>query len=257
MARRTARKLGITGAALTQGVGAAQAPDSFELTMNQPLDPTDIVRAPLAANEVTALFSRYAQGDGAAAVQLTPLVYEELKRVAKNHIRRERADHTLQGTALVNEAFIKMNELTAVPLHDRVHFFRLASQVMRHILVDHARAKLAQKRGGDAAITSLDQTAINYHEQCAEHLFQGADATGDALRVELDFIALDAALEKLRALSARQAQVVDLRFFGGLSLEDAALALGISLATVKRDWTMARLFLKHEMENGARDNATA
>lgn len=212
--------------------------------------------APLPASEITALFSRYAQGDRAAEAQLTPLVYEELKRVAKNHIRRERADHTLQGTALVNEAFIKLNDLTAVPWHDRVHFFRLASQVMRHILVDHARAKLAQKRGGDVAITSLDQTAINYQEQCADHLFRSADATSEGIRIELDFIALDAALEKLRALSTRQAQVVDLRFFGGLSLEDVAQSLDVSLATVKRDWTMARLFLKHDMENAASNNAS-
>jgi RNA polymerase sigma-70 factor, ECF subfamily len=226
----------------------------LELLMKPPALSDDGVSAPLVANEFTTLFSRYAQGDGEAAQHLMPLVYEELKRVAKNHIRRERADHTLQGTALVNEAFIRINELTAVPWHDRVHFFRLASQVMRHVLVDHARAKLAQKRGGDVAITSLDQTAINYHEQCAGHLFQSADATHQALRVELDFIALDAALEKLRERSVRQAQVVDLRFFGGLSLEDVADALDISLATVKRDWTMARLFLKHEMENEASDD---
>jgi RNA polymerase sigma-70 factor, ECF subfamily len=225
--------------------------------MNSPTISDDAVRAPLAASEITALVSRYAQGDRAAAERLTPLVYEELKRVARNHIRRERSDHTLQGTALVNEAFIRMNELTVVPWHDRVHFFRLASQVMRHVLVDHARAKLAQKRGGDVAITSLDQTAVNYHEQCAEHLFQNGDATSEALRVELDFIALDAALERLRERSPRQAQVVDLRYFGGLSLEDVAHTLDISLATVKRDWTMARLFLKHEMQNAASDDERA
>jgi RNA polymerase sigma-70 factor, ECF subfamily len=225
--------------------------------MNSPLPSDDAHSSPRASGEVTALFSRYAQGDRSAAAKLTPLVYEELKRVAKNHIRRERADHTLQGTALVNEAFLRMNELTAVPWHDRVHFFRLASQVMRHLLIDHARAKLAQKRGGDVSITSLDQTAVNYHEQCAEHLFPAVDATSAALRIELDFIALDAALEKLRALSMRQAQVVDMRFFGGLPLDDVAEALDVSLATVKRDWTMARLFLKHEMESIARDQQDA
>jgi RNA polymerase sigma-70 factor, ECF subfamily len=219
--------------------------------MTSPSTAEYTLAAPLAAAEITALFSRYAQGDSAAAEQLTPLVYEELKRVAKNHIRHERADHTLQGTALVNEAFIRMNELTAVPWHDRVHFFRLASRVMRNVLVDHARAKLAQKRGGDVAFTSLDQTAVDYHVRVGEHLFNAADEASEALRAELDFVALDTALETLRERSPRQAQVVDLRFFGGLSLEDVARALDVSLATVKRDWTMARLFLKHELERHA------
>jgi RNA polymerase sigma-70 factor, ECF subfamily len=195
---------------------------------------------------LTALVTRYGQGDPDAAIRLMPLFYEELKRVARNHIRSERSDHTLQSTALVNEAFIRLNERTQLPWHDRVHFFRLASQVMRHILVDHARAKLAQKRGGDVSVTSLDQTAINYHEQCADHLYQSSDT--DAADVEFDFIALDAALEKLRALSERQAQVVDLRFFGGLTLEEVAEIQGVSLATVKRDWTMARLFIKREID---------
>jgi RNA polymerase sigma-70 factor, ECF subfamily len=204
--------------------------------------------APAAASELTILFSRYASGDKAAADRLLPLVYDELKRVAKNQIRRERSDHTLQGTALVNEAFIRLHDQTVVRWNDREHFFRLASQVMRHILVDHARAKLAQKRGGDAAFTSLDQTAVDYHAQCARHLYADGESAETAMRVELDFIALEAALAKLRELSVRQAQMVDLRFFGGLSLDDIAEALDISLATVKRDWTMARLFLKRELD---------
>jgi RNA polymerase sigma-70 factor, ECF subfamily len=201
----------------------------------------------VTSDELTALVHRYGEGDGDAAKRLMPLFYEELKRVARNHIRQERIDHTLQSTALVNEAFIRLNERTQLPWHDRVHFFRLASQVMRHILVDHARAKLAQKRGGDVSVTSLDQTAINYHEQCANDLYRSNDDER-ATNVELDFIALDDALVELRALSERQAQVVDLRFFGGLTLEDIAEVQRVSLATVKRDWTMARLFLKRHMD---------
>lgn len=206
-----------------------------------------LTRAPKEASELVA---QSANGNQEAAQRLMPLFYEELKRVARNHLRGERRDHTLQGTGLVNEAFLRLNERTQLPWHDRVHFFRLASQVMRHILVDHARAKLAQKRGGDVAITSLDQTAIDYHAQCSAHLFGQNDGNddGDSVEVELDFLALDESLAKLRELSARQAQVVDLRFFGDLTLEEAADVIGVSLATAKRDWTMARLFLKRELE---------
>lgn len=203
--------------------------------------------AAVAPDELTALVASYGRGDREAATRLMPLFYEELKRVARNQIRNERSDHTLQSTALVNEAFIRLSERTQLPWHDRVHFFRLASQVMRHILVDHARAKLAQKRGGDLSFTSLDQTAINYHEQCAQHLY-APDEDDCVARVELDFVALDEALDMLRERSERQAQVVDLRFFGGLTLEEVAEVQGVSLATVKRDWTMARLFIKREID---------
>ena len=209
--------------------------------------PADLRAPALEPAEITRLFASYAAGDESAAAQLMPQIYEELRRVAKNHIRHERSDHTLQGTALVNEAFLRLNEQKNIQWNDRAHFFRIASQVMRHVLVDHARAKLAQKRGGGFAITSLDQTAINYHEQCAKHLYL-VDVTIESERVELDFIALEDALTQLRALSVRQAQVVDLRFFGGLSIEETAEAIGISPATVKREWTMARLFLKRELE---------
>lgn len=198
--------------------------------------------------EMTALFARFSAGEASAAARLMPLIYEELRRVAHRQFRGERADHTLQSTALVNEAFLRLSGEGAASWNDRAHFFRLASQVMRNVLVDHARAKLAMKRGGDSSITSLDQTAINYHEQCAQHLYQDADHTSAAQQVEIDFIALEDALAKLRELSPRQAQVVDLRFFGGLALEDVADVVSVSLATVKRDWTMARLFLKRELD---------
>ncbi len=200
------------------------------------------------ASEMTALFSRFSAGDESAAARLMPMIYDELRRVARNQIRHERADHTLQSTALVNEAYLRLAGAGAARWNDRAHFFRLASQVMRNVLVDHARAKLALKRGGENDLTSLDQTAINYHEQCAQHLYQDSDHTSAALQLEIDFVALEDALTKLRELSARQAQVVDLRFFGGLALEEIADVLEMSVATVKRDWTMARLFLKRELD---------
>ncbi len=215
--------------------------------------PNDVI--PTEHSDMTVLFSSYVAGDRAAADRLFPLVYEELRRVAQHHIRRERSDHTLQGTALVNEAFIRLQELTVVPWNDRLHFFRLASQIMRHVLVDHARAKLAQKRGGDLAFTSLDQTVVDLHGRCSAQLFSGDQPIDEALDVEAEMIALDEALARLRALSERQAQVIDLRFFGGLSLEDTAQTLSVSLATVKRDWTMARLYLKRELELARRARA--
>jgi RNA polymerase sigma-70 factor, ECF subfamily len=205
---------------------------------------------PNVSGEMTALFMRFSAGDAAASAKIMPLIYDELKRVARNHVRKERSDNTLQSTALVNEAFMRLSDQGEIMINNRAHFFRLASQVMRNVLVDHARAKLAEKRGGNVHVTSLDQTAINYHEQCAKHLYLD-DATRGANQVEVDFIALEDALEGLRELSPRQAQVVDLRFFGGMSIDESAAVLGISAATVKREWTMARLYLKRELTTTA------
>ncbi|MGL5001450.1 MAG: sigma-70 family RNA polymerase sigma factor [Casimicrobium sp.] len=221
--------------------------------MPKPIEPNTLHAAAspaLNAEEITTLFGRYAAGDQSAAAALMPKIYDELRKVASNHFRHERADHTLQATALVNEAFIRLNEHDNVPWHDRVHFFRLASQVMRNILVDHARMKNADKRGGDVHITSLDHTALNYHDQCVQHLYLDDvnQTIENRAQIEINFIALDAALAKLRALSPRQAEVVDLRFFGGLSIEETAKVMNISPATIKREWTMARLFVKLEME---------
>lgn len=207
--------------------------------------------SPPVSADLTTLFARYAAGDKQAIEQLTPQIYDELRRVARNHFRQERADHTLQSTALVNEAFIRLSDQQNVSWENRAHFFRLASQVMRHVLVDHARAKNAEKRGGDVLFTSLDQTAVNYHEQCAKHLYLDGGTRQDSEKVEMDFLALEEALVRLRELSERQAQVVDLRFFGGLSIEETASVMAISTATVKREWTMARLFLKRELEAAA------
>ncbi|WP_395642892.1 ECF-type sigma factor [Rudaea sp.] len=197
-----------------------------------------------ADEALTLLLHRYAAGESEAMAKLLPRVYDELHRAARRQLQQERSDHTLQPTALVNEVFLRLAERRELELNDRAHFIRLSAQIMRHVLVDHARAQRAQKRGGDVAITSFDR------------LDQGAglpsvhDAGGDddGLRVELDFLALDAALDKLAKLSERQVQVVHLRYFGGLAIEEVAQALGLSPATVKRDWTMARLFLRRELD---------
>ncbi|WP_018973844.1 ECF-type sigma factor [Rudaea cellulosilytica] len=201
----------------------------------------------LAPDEaLTTLLHRYAAGESGAMAQLMPRVYDELHRAARRQLQQERADHTLQPTALVNEVFLRLADRRELELNDRAHFIRLAAQIMRHVLVDHARAQRAQKRGGDVAVTSLDR--LEQDSGVPSVRDAGADDEGGALRVEMDFLALDAALDNLAKLSERQVQVVHLRYFGGLSIEEVAQALDLSPATVKRDWTMARLYLRRELE---------
>lgn len=182
-------------------------------------------------------------------------LYAELQRIARGQMRQEASDHTLSATAVVNEAFLRLQHQGEAPAMEHTHFVRLAARVMRNVLVDHARAAHAKKRGGDLAFTSMDQTAHAFHTRCAGQLFQGTMGFATALdsadtdaAYELDFIHLDTALEQLRALSPRQAEVVDLRFFSDLSLEETAAALRVSLATVKRDWSVGRLFLQQAMQ---------
>lgn len=199
---------------------------------------------------LTHLVDRYAAGDDTALPELTPALYAELRRIAYGHMRGESSAHTLQPTAVVHEAYLRLAEgANAGSAHwqSRIHFVRLASRVMRNLLVDHARAKQADKRGGDANITSLDRTAVAFHTRCAGRLFDDGQSDETRAGIEIDFIALDAAVEALRRLNPRQAEVVDLRFFSDLSNEDTAEALGVSLATVKRDWSVARLFLQQTM----------
>jgi RNA polymerase sigma factor (sigma-70 family) len=198
----------------------------------------------MAGSRLPELAERYAGGDETALADISPAIYQELKQVARNHLRHERAGHTLQPTAVVNEAYVRMCEATGLHWQDRAHFFRLASRVMRNLLVDHARARQAEKRGGDAPLESLDRTAMDYHERCTQHLFGKPDEDDTALDIERDFVALDAAMVQLRRLNPRQAEVVDLRFFGGLSVDETAQTLAIAAATVKRDWTVARAFLR-------------
>lgn len=190
-----------------------------------------------------------------SASAFSATLYAELQRIARGQMRQEASDHTLSATAVVNEAFLRMQHEGQAPAIEHTHFVRLAARVMRNVLVDHARAANAKKRGGELAFTSMDQTAHAFHTRCAGQLFQGTmgfatavDSAGINAAYELDFIHLDTALEQLRALSPRQAEVVDLRFFSDLSLEETAAALGVSLATVKRDWSVGRLFLQQAMQ---------
>ena len=176
-------------------------------------------------------------------------LYAELQRIARGQMRQEASDHTLTATAVVNEAFLRLQKHGQTPVMEHGHFVRLAARVMRNVLVDHARAAHAQKRGGDFAFTSLDHTAHAFHTRCAGHLFADAGSHETAIANELNFVALDGALEQLRAINPRQAEVVDLRFFSDLSIEETADALGVSVATVKRDWSVARLFLQQAMES--------
>jgi RNA polymerase sigma-70 factor, ECF subfamily len=189
--------------------------------------------------------------DSAAAANLAAITYQELRRIAQIHFAGERAGHTLQRTALVSEAYLRIAQSHADIPTNRIEFVRLASRVMRNILVDHARTKSTQKRGGDVDILSLDRTVQFYSTQLVaelsnRHNADAAEAT-NAFTRELDFIALDSAIEKLAALNERQAKVVELKFFAEQSIEDIAAVLGTSTATVKRDWAVARLFLLREL----------
>jgi RNA polymerase sigma factor (TIGR02999 family) len=175
--------------------------------------------------DVTTLLLEWSHGDASALNQLAPLVYKELHRLAAGQLRRERADHTLQSTALVHEAYLKLIDQRRVQLHDRNQFFAFASQTIRRILVNHARAHNAVKRGGGKTLLELDESVV---------------AGG---RRDVDLVALDEALEALATLDPRQSRIVELRFFGGLSIEDTAKILGVSTATVKRDWDLARAWL--------------
>ena len=182
------------------------------------------------SHDVTQLLSALARGDEEAGEKLIPLVYVELRRLARSYMRRERTDHTLQATALVHEAYLKLVEQRSANWQSRAHFFGVAAQVMRRILIDHARGHLRQKRGGEFEKVVLDEGLVSSPEQSAE------------------LLAVDEALKRLAKLDERQARVVELRFFGGLSVEEAAAVLGISPKTVKRDWSMAKAWLHAELK---------
>jgi len=182
-----------------------------------------------STTEITALLQAHAAGEAGALERLLPRVYGELRRIARNRLRRERAGHTLAPTDLVHEAFMKLVPLDRVDWRSRAHFFAIASRAMRNVLVDHAVRRGAAKRGAGAPVQSLVDT----------------DATTE--QPLDDLIALSAALDRLERLDARQAQVVECRFFGGLSLDETAAALNTSPATVSRDWAFARAWLHHEL----------
>lgn len=179
--------------------------------------------------EVTQLLAEMRQGAAGAQDQLYGIVYTELKRIAANYMRRERSDHTLQATALVHEAYMELVDQTRVNWQNRAHFFGVAAQLMRRILVDHARTQGAQKRGGNAQKLCIDENI------------------GMASVSEVAFDELDEALNRLNEMDADQAKIVELRFFGGLTVEEVAEVMGVSTATIEREWRMARAWLHHQL----------
>ncbi|MGC4028496.1 MAG: ECF-type sigma factor [Steroidobacteraceae bacterium] len=186
------------------------------------------------AGEVTQLLLRWRAGDEAAFAALLPLVYDALRAMAQRHLGRERGPHTLQRTALVHEAFLRLVDQTQVDWQGRSQFYGIASQMMRRVLVDHARRRDAAKRGGKEVRIDLDAV-----------LASGAE--GVAGEDDFDFDAIHQSLQRLEALDPQQGRLVELRFFGGLSIQDAAGVLGISPATAKREWAIARAFLQREL----------
>jgi len=185
----------------------------------------------LSSKKITQLLLDWSKGNPAALQELTPLVHEELHRLAHYYMRRERPDHTLQTTALVNEAYVRLIDQKHVEVENRTQFFAIAAQLMRHVLVDHARSRQYLKRGGGALKVSLDEAMAVIEERTS------------------DLIALDDALNSLAAIDSRKVKVVELRFFGGLSVEETAAALNISPVTVMRDWRMAKAWLYDAMNN--------
>jgi RNA polymerase sigma-70 factor, ECF subfamily len=184
------------------------------------------------ASDVTGLLVACGNGEAAARTILMEAVYDELRRLARGYLGRERPEHTLPPTALVHEAYLKLVDQKRVRWQNRAHFFAIAAQQMRRILVDHARAHRTAKRGGGATIP-----------------LTGIDVAGAPLN--LDLLDLEAALEKLAALDPRQSRLVELRFFGGLTVEETAAVLGIAAITVKRDWALARAWLYRELRSAA------
>lgn len=186
-----------------------------------------------ASNQVTDLLVRWRGGDKAALDSLMPLVYAELRRIANHYLQQERSDHTLQSTALVHEAYVRLTAQNLPQWQNRSHFFAVAAQLMRQILVDHARSHRASKRGGNVYKLALE------------------DAEEQPRIFDVDILALDDALKSLATMDLQQSRVVELKFFAGLSVEDTADVLGISPSTVKRDWTTARAWLFRELNRGA------
>jgi RNA polymerase sigma-70 factor, ECF subfamily len=180
-------------------------------------------------NEITQQLVAWSKGDAAALEQLIPTVYQELRRMADRYLRRENAEHSLQPTALVHEAYLRLIDQTQVQWQNRAHFFGVAAQMMRRILVDHAKTKHREKRGGEMRKLSLEEAANYTHERAAE------------------LVALDDALQSLAELDERKSHIVELRYFGGLTVEETAQVLSISPQTVMRDWNLAKAWLYQQL----------
>lgn len=188
--------------------------------------------AQTSTQELTQMLIQLSEGKSQVIDDILPLVYQELRSLAGNYLRRERADHTLQPTALVHEAYIKLIDQTQVKWQNRAHFFGIAANIMRRILVDHARKHGAHKRGGDAEKMPLEEEILIVSE--------GKSA---------ELLALDEALENLAKLDPQKSKIVELRYFGGLSIEETAEVIGVSVPTINRQWRMARAWLFNEISN--------
>lgn len=200
-------------------------PNSFVLR-------TAMVETPGEPQEVTRLLLAWNDGDESALDKLVPQVYQELRRLARRQMRRERPDHSLQTTALINEAYLRLIDLRNVQWQNRAHFFALCARLMRRILVDFARSRHYAKRGGGAQPVSLDQSMVVSPER------------------SMDLVAVDDALKALTKVDGRKGQVVELRFFGGLTVEETAEVLKVSPETVRRDWKLAKVWLLRELSRG-------
>lgn len=181
---------------------------------------------------ITRLLAGWSRGDRAAFDQLVPVVYEELHRIAGQRLQHERLNHTLQATALVHEAYLKLIDQRQPHWRNRAHFFAIAATLMRRILVDHARSRAADKRGEGVPAISLEEVDVSAPEP------------------QMDIVALDQALERLASIDPRQSRLVELRYFGGLSIEETAKVLGISPTTISREWSSAKAWLYREMRKG-------
>jgi RNA polymerase sigma-70 factor, ECF subfamily len=207
-------------------------PGSYALSFRTTLPAHELAAMATPPQGVTGLLQAWGGGDAAALDQLVPIVYEELHRQAQRYLRRESPGHTLQTTALVHEAYLRLVDQREARWQNRAQFFGVAAQLMRRILVDHARRHQAAKRGGSAIQVPFEEGAVAAAES------------------EVDLVALDDALTRLAGLDPQQARVVELRYFTGLGIEETAGALEISPATVKREWAMARAWLKCELGEG-------
>jgi len=190
-----------------------------------------------SSSEITQLLHAWREGDQLALQKLTPIVYQELHRMAQRYMARERDGHTLQTTALINEVYLRLVKVKEVEWQDRAHFFAVSAQLMRRILTDFARSRGYQKRGGGAQKMSIDEVSVASAEP------------------EVDLVALEQALTRLEETDARKSKVVELRFFGGLTVEETAEVLHISGETVMRDWSVARAWLLRELDRGASHGA--
>lgn len=191
----------------------------------------------VSSPRVTELLLAWSRGDQSALEQLIPLVHGELRRLARRHMGHERAGHTLQTTALINEAYLRLIDIRQVQWQDRAHFFAVSARLMRRILVDHARSRQRLKRRGAIEKVSLDEALLVRQEP------------------DRNLVVLDDALKALASVDARKSQVVEMRFFGGLSVQETAEALGVSADTVMRDWKLAKVWLLRELQRRPRDDA--